>query len=141
MADFTSNLVMWLRLDDGTGTTASDSTGNGHTGTLQNGPLWAIGTKVGSVVLDGTIDYISVPNSSALGPAAISVALWIKADVWSSSDFLYSLVCKQDNNADANYPSFDFRKNAVRQYAASCDRCRRHGVRRPKCAGRISQFI
>jgi hypothetical protein len=36
--DVTSGLVGWWKLDDGSGTNAADATGNGNTGTLQNGP-------------------------------------------------------------------------------------------------------
>ncbi len=33
-------------LDEGTGTTITDSTGNGNTGTIQNGAVWVAGTPV-----------------------------------------------------------------------------------------------
>jgi len=35
-----SGLVAYWRLDDGSGTSAADSTGSGHTRTLVNGPSW-----------------------------------------------------------------------------------------------------
>jgi hypothetical protein len=37
-------LVFYYRLDDGTGSTASDATGHGLTGQLINGPAWVTST-------------------------------------------------------------------------------------------------
>ena len=37
-ASFTSDLVAYWKFDEGTGLTASDSSGNGNHGTLVNGP-------------------------------------------------------------------------------------------------------
>src|SRR5262249_19564015 len=38
-----SGLVAYWKFDEGSGTTAADSSGNGNTGTLINGPLWSAG--------------------------------------------------------------------------------------------------
>lgn len=35
-----TGLVGYWKMDEGTGTTTADATGNGHTGTLTSGPLW-----------------------------------------------------------------------------------------------------
>ena len=40
-----SNLVGWWKLNEGTGTTAFDSSGNGNNGTYENSPSW---TQIGS---------------------------------------------------------------------------------------------
>lgn len=42
-----SNLVSGLHFDAGTGTTATDFSGNGHTATLTNGATWATGKVLG----------------------------------------------------------------------------------------------
>ena len=57
----TSGLVGYWNFDEGTGTTAGDSSGNGNTGTLVNGPTWTTG-KVGSGALqfDGVNDYVNM---------------------------------------------------------------------------------
>ncbi len=49
-ADITSNLLLWHKLDDGSGTAATDSSGNGNTGTLLNTPSWVAG-KIGPYAL------------------------------------------------------------------------------------------
>lgn len=67
--------------DDGTGTSATDSSGNGGTGTLQNGPTWVTdryGTQY-AVSLDGSNDYVSVAHSTATNvvTSAITLEAWI----------------------------------------------------------------
>ena len=50
-ASFTSNLVAYWKFDEGTGTTTADSSGNGNTGTLTNGPLWTAGRHWQGIIL------------------------------------------------------------------------------------------
>ncbi|MEK7415030.1 MAG: Ig-like domain-containing protein, partial [Planctomycetota bacterium] len=67
------------KLDETSGTTAADASGNAHTGTLVNGPTWGIGTVGGALNLDGTNDYVRVANASDLAVGqAVSIAAWFK---------------------------------------------------------------
>ncbi len=72
-----SGLVASWSFDEGSGTSASDGSGNGYTGTLANGVLWtASGKTNGAISLDGLDDRVSnraVPNLSA-----VSISLWVK---------------------------------------------------------------
>ena len=45
-----SNLVMYLRLNEGSGNSSIDATGNGHDATLNNGATWAVSQLGGTVV-------------------------------------------------------------------------------------------
>lgn len=56
------NMVIHLKLDDKTGTTAQDSSGHGNNGTLYNGPTWDEGKQGSGVRLDGSNDYVGVPD-------------------------------------------------------------------------------
>jgi len=55
-----SNLKGYWKLDEGSGTTAADSSGNGNNGTLTNGPSW--GTSGAAIGDASTYDY-STPTS------------------------------------------------------------------------------
>jgi hypothetical protein len=55
-------LVGWWKLDEGSGTTAADSSGNGNTGTLVNGPQWSTGQVDGGLKFDGADDRVDIPN-------------------------------------------------------------------------------
>ena len=62
----TSGLVLALDAADklsyrGSGTTWRDLSGNNNTGTLTNGPTFSAG-NMGSIVFDGTDDYVAIAN-------------------------------------------------------------------------------
>jgi hypothetical protein len=61
----------------GTGTTWFDISGNSNNGVLTNGPTY---NNEGSLVFDGTDDYLSIPNSSSLGVGdVLTISSWINA--------------------------------------------------------------
>ncbi|OGM92643.1 hypothetical protein A2935_03965 [Candidatus Wolfebacteria bacterium RIFCSPLOWO2_01_FULL_47_17b] len=60
-----SGLVGYWPFDEGSGTTANDSSGNNNTGALTNGPTWQsnFNCKVGGCLsFDGSDDYVSAGN-------------------------------------------------------------------------------
>ena len=57
-----ADLVGHWTFDEGQGTTAYDSSGNDHHGTLQGDPQWVTGYIGGALELDGTDDYVEVPD-------------------------------------------------------------------------------
>jgi hypothetical protein len=65
------NLVAYYKMSGGTGTSLSDNSGNGNTGTLTNGPVWKnSGCFAGprqTLDFDGTNDYVSIANGVVLG--------------------------------------------------------------------------
>ena len=68
-----------------TGTTWKDLSGNGNTGTLTNGPTFSAG-NMGSVVFDGTNDYVGFTYNSIFNPPSnISVSLWVRLTVNNAS--------------------------------------------------------
>ena len=65
------------------GTAWNDLSGNNNTGTLTNGPTFT-GSFGGSIVFDGTNDYINLGNASNIISASqsqISVNTWVKTNV------------------------------------------------------------
>jgi PKD repeat protein len=73
-----SDLAAEWHLDDGNGTTAVDTSGNGNDGTLVNNPAWVKG-KIGKALLfDGTNDYVHCGQGSSLKiTGAITVEAWV----------------------------------------------------------------
>jgi hypothetical protein len=71
-----------------TGTDWYDLSGNGNYGTLTNGPTFDSGNG-GSIVFDGSDDYVSVPNAGMEtlldGATSLSVSLWAYADAINSN--------------------------------------------------------
>jgi hypothetical protein len=63
----------------GTGTAWTDLSGNGNTGTLTNGPTFS-SANVGSIVLDGTDDYVNLGGPSSLNNGYATHEVWVKFD-------------------------------------------------------------
>lgn len=75
----TGDLLVHLRLDAGSGTTAIDSSGSGNPGELRNGAGWAAGKSGSAASLDGADDHVRVATSASLNAAstALTVAAWV----------------------------------------------------------------
>jgi len=71
-------VAQWT-LDDGAGTVAVDSSGNGNDGVLNGEPLWAAGKIGGALELDGVDDYVDCGNPSMLdfGTGDFTISAWI----------------------------------------------------------------
>jgi Concanavalin A-like lectin/glucanases superfamily/Bacterial Ig domain/Purple acid Phosphatase, N-terminal domain len=77
-APVTTGLVAHWALDDGSGTTATDSSGNGNTGSLVNGPVWSTGVLAQALTFNGAGSYVNVPHTAALNAYPLTIAAWIK---------------------------------------------------------------
>ena len=73
-----SGLAGYWKLDDGSGTNATDSSTNGNAGTLTLGPTWTTGQIGGAVSFDGVDDYIDTDNGSSMDNLTqLTHAMWI----------------------------------------------------------------
>ena len=74
----------WL-LDEGSGTTTADSSGNGNTGTFTESPLptWATGVTDDGLAFSGSGGFVSIPASASLnnlqsqGNGGMTVMAWV----------------------------------------------------------------
>jgi hypothetical protein len=74
-----SGLVAYWNFDEGNGTTAADSSGNGNHGTLVNGPQWASGVAGRALSFDGTDDSVDILNSNSLNLSNVfTLSAWVK---------------------------------------------------------------
>lgn len=77
--DITTDLQLYYKFDEGSGSTAIDSSGNGYSGTELNSPTYVAG-KVGpyALIFNGTSQEVTGPNSFYTG-SAFTVACWFKS--------------------------------------------------------------
>src|SRR4029077_3673769 len=81
--------VAYWKFDEGSGTSASDSSGNGYAGTLVNSPTWTIGKINGALNFDGS-NYVSGSGPNiANGPFSISA--WVKTSYPGSDEQYFSI--------------------------------------------------
>jgi Tfp pilus assembly protein PilX len=72
----------WWKMDDASGTTAVDSSGNGNNGTLFNGAIWTTLGKIGGALdFNGTDGYVNIANNggffSRVDGQELSLSVWI----------------------------------------------------------------
>ncbi|MBU3979612.1 LamG domain-containing protein, partial [Patescibacteria group bacterium] len=75
----TTTPILFFPFNEGTGTVTADSSGNGNTGTLINGPVWTTG-KIGSALqFNGVNNYVSTGNPSSLsfGTGNFTYSFWV----------------------------------------------------------------
>lgn len=77
-ADVTDGLLLRYDLTQASGTTVTDSSGNGRHGTLSGGGTWT----GSSLSLDGVDDHVKLPNNLMTGLSAITLS----TDVFVASD-------------------------------------------------------
>lgn len=63
--NFTTGLQGYWLMDEGTGLTTADASGNGRDGTLTNAPTWGSGKCSNGVVFGASFNYIDCGNVSA----------------------------------------------------------------------------
>ncbi len=75
---FAATPIGQWRFDEGSGTTAVDSSGSGHDGTLVGGPVWTTGRLGQGLSFDGVDDRVDVAHAADLDAYPLSVAAWFK---------------------------------------------------------------
>ncbi|MFB0555433.1 MAG: LamG domain-containing protein, partial [Phycisphaerae bacterium] len=80
-------LVHWT-LEEGSGTTAFDISGNGYDGEFSSEPQWVEGHGGGSALqFDGVDDFVVYSFDEVQTFATFSVALWVKADTLGQPNY------------------------------------------------------
>ena len=108
---YTPPPVVYLRMNEGSGTTAADSSnaGNNLNGTLGGNASWT-STKYKNgpyaVEFDGNADYIDLGTSTTLKPnTAMSISAWVYSEDFGS-DFKYIIAAWPGQGAESNYSFF-----------------------------------
>jgi hypothetical protein len=83
----TDGMVLWYKLDEASGSVATDSSGNGLNGTVNGTATWS-GTD--GLTFDGSSTYVKVPNNVMAGLSSISVSFDVDIDATQATPyFLY----------------------------------------------------
>lgn len=89
-APTSAGLIGYWRLDETSGTSAADSSGNNKTGTV-SGAVWTAGHNGNSLDFDGTNDYLSILD--AFDPTTTTISAWIKPHSVSNTN----IICRTDS--------------------------------------------
>jgi len=91
-----ADLVAHWKLDEGSGTTAFDTSGNGNDGTFTGGPHWVAGYYGGALEFDGT-DNIDCGNDDSFNITdEITLSAWINMAQRPAVDDWYTIPWKEN---------------------------------------------
>lgn len=103
-----NSLVAAYAFEEGSGTSAADSSGNANTGTLINTPTWlgASGGRYGNgLTFDGITQYISIADSNSLDlTQGFTISMWAQPTA-SNTDYR-SLLAKDSSVSGIPYRLF-----------------------------------
>ncbi len=95
-------LIGWWKFDEGSGTTAGDSSGNGNNGTLVNFPTNNSGWIGGALSFDGVDDYVNVPAVNSFSAnAPMTISAWFKPATINTGGSVKCIVCIPNQTYDA----------------------------------------
>jgi hypothetical protein len=75
-----SGVVGWWKLDESSGLTAADSSGNGNNGTLSAGTWQPAGGKIAGALHLNAFDVVNCGAAASLNTPSVTVAFWMKPD-------------------------------------------------------------
>jgi hypothetical protein len=73
-----ADLVGHWTLNEGSGATAYDASGNGNDGTLNGNPKWVVGHLGGALEFDGSDDYVDCGTGASLDLTKWTVMFWLR---------------------------------------------------------------
>ncbi len=119
-----SGLAGYWRLDDGSGTSATDSSSGGNTGTLNNGPTWGTGQIGGAISFDNTDDSITVGD--VVEPEYITMSAWINRSGNGTVSIINkgTLLSSEQYSLFLDYASYGTVEMIVRAAGGGFDHCR-----------------
>ncbi len=92
--DMKSGLVGYWKFDEASGATATDSSDQGNTGTLNGGVNRVAGKSKNALEFDGKNDYVNAGNAASLNtPNGITVEAWFKLSSCSN----YASIARRDD--------------------------------------------
>ena len=96
--------VGWWKLDEGSGTTANDSSGLGNSGTLTNTPTWTTGKFNNAVNFAGSNQHITRADDSDfdfIASTPFSVSAWFKHSAASATETILTKL--ESTGTDGGY--------------------------------------
>jgi len=97
-----AELVAWWRFDEGSGTTAVDSSGNGNDGTLRGGAQWVAGQLGGAIQFNGTDSYVAAPHIP-LNSQSFTIAMWVNPVLYTAQQVIFGQVQTGSQNLSMHF--------------------------------------
>jgi len=101
------DLVAYWPLDEGSGSTTTDASGNGNSGTLMNSPTWETSSSCKYVdclsFVSTSSQYVAVATPTSTIKGAFTVSMWLYPNSLSTTNVFFNTI---GNTANANVVLF-----------------------------------
>jgi hypothetical protein len=94
-----AELVAYWKFDEGSGTTAVDTSGNGNDGTLEGGAEWVVGQLGGALEFNGSGSRVVAPNIP-FDNRSFTIAMWVNPVLYTGEQVVFSTGLTGSNNTD-----------------------------------------
>ncbi len=94
-----AELVAHWRFDEGSGTLASDTSGNGNDGVLEGDAKWVAGQLGGAIEFNGSNARVVAPNIP-LDSRSFTITMWVNAVLYTGEQVVFSTGLTGANNTD-----------------------------------------
>ncbi|HET6993549.1 MAG TPA: Ig-like domain-containing protein, partial [Chitinophagaceae bacterium] len=97
---FAPGVTTQFNFNEGSGTSVTDLSGNGHNGTLINGPVWTTGKYGQGLIFNGSSNYVNIPdhNDYTLNPAqSYTWSAWVRNTNFNSWGTVWSQTIDVNN--------------------------------------------
>ena len=108
--------IGWWKMDDGSGSTVSDSSGNGNNGTAAFSPQWTAGKYGKSLQFNGSTQNVSIGNQTVyqnLYSKAFTAEAWVYPRGRPTIDDKRTVIIGRSNNADFKWHLALWRSNST----------------------------
>jgi len=97
-----AELAAWWRFDDGSGTEATDSSGNGNDGTLNGDAQWVAGQLGGAIQFNGSNARVVAANIP-LDSRSFTVMMWVNPVLYTGEQVVFSQVETNTTNLSMHF--------------------------------------
>jgi len=94
-----AELVAYWKFDEGSGTTAVDSSGNGNDGTLEGGAEWVAGQLGGALEFNGSGARVVAANIP-FDNRSFTIAMWVNPVLYTGEQVVFSTGLTGSNDTD-----------------------------------------
>jgi hypothetical protein len=94
-----AELVAHWRFDEGSGTLASDTSGNGNDGTVEGDAMWVAGQLGGALQFNGSNARVVAPNIP-LDSRSFTIVMWVNAVLYTGEQVVFSTGLTGANDTD-----------------------------------------
>ncbi|MBC8470233.1 MAG: hypothetical protein H8D56_12240, partial [Planctomycetes bacterium] len=97
-----AELVAQWRFDEGSGTTAADTSGNGNDGVLEGGAKWVAGQLGGAIEFNGSNARVVAPYIP-LDSRSFTITMWVNPVLYTGEQVVISQVENNSTNLSLHY--------------------------------------